>query len=253
VGGLGFRAALDNSAGHDKLILLYLSGLLIVHGGIFELEPGPRRLGAHLIGPGVFIYLLSRSGGRPRSLSRARGPRSPALHLGRQGAPRGHPSCRVDARWPHVEFPHHLLEHGEVVLGEVGGRAEGSWRAPTCGDGLGVPLIRAVTTRGGSSGSDNREHITRASGANGAIDVSTHSGADVKPGQRMLGHTSAAMRLCVFGYLLHDDVGNVAGALNSARIDSRSSEQVQNAALNIEKVCHSAGCPWHSQGGTGGI
>jgi site-specific recombinase XerC len=53
-----------------------------------------------------------------------------------------------------------------------------------------------------------------------AASLATASGADVKVVQQMLGHSSAAMTMDVYGHLFSDRLDEVADALDNARSEA---------------------------------
>ena len=67
------------------------------------------------------------------------------------------------------------------------------------------------------------------------------SGADVKVVQQMLGHSSAAMTMDVYGHLFSDRLDEVADALDTARSEAaRSEAAVANAQNPVAKVLPNA-------------
>jgi integrase len=59
-------------------------------------------------------------------------------------------------------------------------------------------------------------------------------GADVKVVQQMLGHSSAAMTMDVYGHLFSDCLDEVADALDNARSEAAKSAA---AVVNAQKSC----------------
>jgi integrase len=74
-----------------------------------------------------------------------------------------------------------------------------------------------------------------------AASLAIASGADVKVVQQMLGHSSAAMTMDVYGHLFSDRLDEVADALDNARSEaSRSAAAVANAQNPVAKVLPNA-------------
>ena len=74
-----------------------------------------------------------------------------------------------------------------------------------------------------------------------AASLAIASGADVKVVQQMLGHSSAAMTMDVYGHLFSDRLDEVADALDTARSEAaRSAAAVANAQNPVAKVLPNA-------------
>ena len=74
-----------------------------------------------------------------------------------------------------------------------------------------------------------------------AASLAIASGADVKVVQQMLGHSSAAMTMDVYGHLFSDRLDEVADALDTARSEAaRSAAAVANAPNPVAKVLPNA-------------
>ena len=74
-----------------------------------------------------------------------------------------------------------------------------------------------------------------------AASLAIASGADVKVVQQMLGHSSAAMTMDVYGHLFSDRLDEVADALDNARSEAaRSAAAVANAQNPVAKVLPNA-------------
>jgi integrase len=74
-----------------------------------------------------------------------------------------------------------------------------------------------------------------------AASLAIASGADVKVVQQMLGHSSAAMTMDVYGHLFSDRLDEVADALDNAPSEaSRSAAAVANAQNPVAKVLPNA-------------
>lgn len=124
------------------------------------------------------------------------------------GTPKGH-----EAR--EVPIPRFLLDE---LAAHVTGKAPNDLVFP--GVRSGGPLRSAVFRRGGFDDAskaigipDLHPHELRHTAASLAI----ASGADVKVVQQMLGHSSAAMTLDVYGHLFGDRLDVVADAMDAAR------------------------------------
>ena len=124
------------------------------------------------------------------------------------GTPKGH-----EAR--EVPIPRFLLDE---LAAHVAGKAPDDLVFP--GVRSGGPMRSAVFRRGGFDDAakaigipDLHPHELRHTAASLAI----ASGADVKVVQQMLGHSSAAMTLDVYGHLFGDRLDVVADALDAAR------------------------------------
>ena len=64
-----------------------------------------------------------------------------------------------------------------------------------------------------------------------AASLAIASGADVKVVQHMLGHSSAAMTMDVYGHLFHDRLDEVADALDNARAEAAKAAEEAAAAV----------------------
>jgi len=75
-----------------------------------------------------------------------------------------------------------------------------------------------------------------------AASLAIASGADVKVVQQMLGHSSAAMTMDVYGHLFSDRLDEVADALDNARSEAAKSAAaaVANAQNPVAKVLPNA-------------
>ena len=74
-----------------------------------------------------------------------------------------------------------------------------------------------------------------------AASLAIASGADVKVVQQMLGHSSAAMTMDVYGHLFSDRLDEVADALDTARSEAaRSASAVANAQNPVARVLPNA-------------
>jgi site-specific recombinase XerC len=70
-----------------------------------------------------------------------------------------------------------------------------------------------------------------------AASLAIASGADVKVVQQMLGHSSTAMTMDVYGHLFSDRLDEVADALDAARSEAaRSAAGVDTAQNPVAKV-----------------
>ena len=78
---------------------------------------------------------------------------------------------------------------------------------------------------------DLRWHDLRHTGAVLTSSSSIASGADVKVVQQMLGHSSAAMTMDVYGHLFHDRLDEVADALDNARAEAAEAARESAAAV----------------------
>jgi hypothetical protein len=113
------------------------------------------------------------------------------------------------------------------------------------------PRVHRRTGRRATTGADLPRHL--AAKAIGIPELHPHelrhtaaslaiaSGADVKVVQQMLGHSSAAMTMDVYGHLFSDRLDEVADALDNARSEaSRSAAAVANAQNPVAKVLPNA-------------
>jgi hypothetical protein len=99
---------------------------------------------------------------------------------------------------------------------------------------------RGLHTIGGPDSIDGINGIGHAAMMTDAS-LAIARGADVKVVQQMLGHSSAAMTMDVYGHLFSDRLDEVADALDNARSEaSRSAAAVANAQNPVAKVLPNA-------------
>jgi Phage integrase family len=147
------------------------------------------------------------------------------------GTPKSHERRQVPIpRFLVTELREHIAgkEPDELVFNGV--RGGGPLRAPIFRAGFHV----AATAIGIP---ELHPHELRHTAASLAI----ASGADVKVVQQMLGHSSAAMTMDVYGHLFSDRLDEVADALDNARSEAaRSAAAVANAQNPVAKVLPNA-------------
>ena len=147
------------------------------------------------------------------------------------GTPKSHERRQVPIpRFLVAELRDHIAdkEPNELVFNGV--RGGGPLRAPifragfhVAASAIGIPELHP--------------HQLRHTAASLAI----ASGADVKVVQQMLGHSSAAMTMDVYGHLFSDRLDEVADALDTARSEAaKSAAAVANAQNPVAKVLPNA-------------
>ena len=73
-----------------------------------------------------------------------------------------------------------------------------------------------------------------------AASLAIASGADVKVVQQMLGHSSAAMTMDVYGHLFHDRLDEVADALDNAHAEAAKAAKMAREAADVVAKLDSA-------------
>ena len=125
-----------------------------------------------------------------------------------------------------AELQAHVAGKATDELVFTGVRGGGPLRAPIFHDGF-AAAAQAIGMPG------LHPHELRHTAASLAI----ASGADVKVVQQMLGHSSAAMTMDVYGHLFHDRLDEVADALDNARTEAaKATKTAREAAEAIAKA-----------------
>lgn len=125
-----------------------------------------------------------------------------------------------------VELGAHVAGRQPDDLVFTGVRGGGPLRAPIFRAGFDAAAL-AIGTAG------LHPHELRHTAASLAI----ASGADVKVVQQMLGHSSAAMTMDVYGHLFHDRLDEVADALDKARAEaSKAAEDAAAAGAGADSA-----------------